>query len=70
MGTTEFEILSGEGGTGLREPGASMEVGYCEVEVSADFKAMQLECSNVSHRHERSGTPTLRKRSTYSIRWS
>ena len=46
MGTTEFEILSDEGGTCLREPGASMEVGYCEVEASADFKAMQMKCSN------------------------
>ena len=68
MEIAEFEILSGEGGTCLREPGTSMEVGYCEVEASADFKAMQMKCSNVSRRHERSGTPPLRKRSTYSTR--
>lgn len=44
MEIAEFEIQSGGGGTCLREPGASMEVGYCEVEVYADFKAM--ECSD------------------------
>ena len=46
MEIAEFEILSGEGGTCLREPGTSMEVGYCEVEASADFKAMEMKCSN------------------------